>query len=150
MMNSLKKFLTWRTGFAVCCLLYLPWVVVLGRNNFAMVHIDYRRADERLQPAHIAAVAHRELVEECRREAEAGREWGGAGEEGCLSLPPTVVDARQREVLERLVHEQRLALRKVAFFYVSFGLFFLILPPACLYLLFFLSSWLLGNIKVVR
>jgi len=155
-MKALRKILSRRICFAVCSLVYVPWLVLLSLNNFDMVHSQYRRAGERLRPAHIAAVALRELTDQCRQEARHGQRLPPVGEKGaaaadpCQSLPAAVVEARQKVVQARLAHERSLAGRKLVLFYVSFGVFFLLLPLVFLYLLLFFSSWVFRNIKVIK
>ena len=152
-MHSLKKFLTWRKIFAVSCLVYLVWVVGVSNSNFYMVHREYRWAEMRVQPKWIAKTARQELVDQCRQKAI----WSGSrlhasdkDSDPCLSWPPSTVAERQQVVKERLVQERNLAIRKLVLFYVSFGFFFLVMPPAFLYLFLVFVSWLFRNITVVR
>ena len=53
-------------------------------------------------------------------------------------------------VKERLTQERNLAVRKLVLFYLSFGSFFLVVPPALFYIFLSFVSWLLRNIRVVR
>ncbi len=146
-----KKLSGWQGVFALCCLIYLPWMISLGRNNFDMVHSQYRQAGARLEPAHIAAAALEELATRCRLEAKRRGVFFRAGsDDPCLAVPPEILKAQQAVVRARLGHQRDLALRKLVLFYISFGLFFLFLPPALLYLLLVFCSWFFLNIKVVK
>lgn len=156
-MQSVKRFLNWRIGFAVCCLVYVAWVVHLSRNNFDMVHSQYRLIERHLQPQHLARTALQELTDRCRQAARlAGPHPRSEAAETamaadpCLSWPAAVVAERQQKVEARLTQERNLAIRKLVLFYLSFGFFFLFVPPALLYLLLSFFSWLYRNIMVVR
>jgi len=147
----------WRIGYAACCLVYVAWMVHLSFNNFDMVHSDYRRAGERLQPARIAKIALRELVEQCRQDSlrsnhlrPAADKGGVVSQDPCLSWPTTVLAQQQGVVKERLLAERRLAGRKLVLFYGSFGIIFLILPPAFLYLLLSFLFWMFRNLKFIK
>ena len=155
-MRSQKKIMTWRLAYAACSLLYVAWVVHLSLHNFEMVHSDYRRAGERLQPARIAAIALQELVEQCRQEviandqprpANAGEAL--AADDPCLAWPTTVLEERQKDVKERLLGQRSLTGRKLLLFYLTFGTIFLIMPPLLLYLLLSLLAWILRSLKFV-
>jgi len=156
-MRPLKKSRTLRAGFAVCCLVYVVWVVYLGLNNFGMVHSDYRRAGERLQPERIREIAFQELVDQCRRESKRlGRprsaevESVTGAEDPCLSWPENVLEERQKTVAKRLLDEKSRSGRKLVLFYVFFGIVFLILPVVSIYLLLSFFIWLWRNLQFVR
>ena len=156
-MSSRQKKLPWRVVYAVCCLLYVAWMVHLSFNNFAMVHRDYRRAGERLQPVQVAKIALRELVDQCHQDTLPGDQlrWATvkgavADEDACLHWPTTVLVQRQEVVTERLLAQRDLAGRKLVLFYGSFGTVFLILPPVLLYLLLSSIAWIFRNLKVVK
>ncbi|MDH3328022.1 MAG: hypothetical protein OEM01_02190 [Desulfobulbaceae bacterium] len=156
-MRPLNKSHIWKICYAVCTLVYMAWVVYLSLNNFGMVHRQYRLAGERLQPARIEEIALQELVDRCRRESKridrlrsAGEKNSAAAEDNCLSWTTTVLEERQKAVEERLVEEKSRVGRKLVLFYVSFGLVFLILPPAFLYLLLSFFIWIYRSIKFVK
>lgn len=149
-MRSLGKRQLWRIGYAVCCLFYVAWVVLLSLDNFDMVLSDYRRARERLQPVRIEAIALQELVEQCLKKAGTVDPGGlVAAEHDCLIWPAGVIIDRQQAVAERLGAERSRTFRKLVVFYFSFGVIFLLLPPTLLYLLLVFFIWLFKSIKPV-
>lgn len=139
----------WRIVYGIGCLLYMAWVVHLSFNNFDMVHSDYRRAGERMRPARIEAAALRELTDNCRAAlVRSGLHLSAADiDAACRSFPEADLAARRMAVGKRLASERRLAGRKMVLFYLSFGLFFLVLPPVILYFLLSLFAWLLKMLK---
>lgn len=156
-MRSLKKSRIWRISYAVCCLIYVVWVVQLSLNNFDMVHSDYRRNEKSLQPAQIKEIALQELVSQCRKELKrSGRHQSDgdkssvATDDTCLSWPAAVLEQRQNAVERRLAEEQSRGIGKLVVFYVFFGIIFLILPPVLLYLLLSLFIWIFKTIKIAR
>jgi hypothetical protein len=149
--------LTWRVGYAVCSLIYMVWVVYLSLNNFDLVHRQYRSAQKQLQPKQIEKIALKELVDRCRKESkriDIPRTKDGAAiavtDDPCLSWPESVLTERENAVKERLVAEKSRVVRKLAIFYVSFGLIFLILPPVFLYMLLSFAIWIYKSIKFVK
>ena len=156
-MRSLKKSRIWRISYAVCCLIYVVWVVQLSLNNFDMVHSDYRRNEKSLQPAQIKEIALQELVSQCRKELKRSGRHSSDGDKSsvatddtCLSWPAAVLEQRQNAVERRLAEEQSRGIGKLVVFYVFFGIIFLILPPVLLYLLLSLFIWIFKTIKIAR
>ena len=156
-MGSLKKSRTLRLGFAVCCLAYVAWVVYLGLKKFDMVHSDYRRAGERLQPERIREIALQELVDQCRRESKrsdrlrsAADESFTAAEDPCLSWPENVLEERQKTVAKRLLGEKNRSGLKLVLFYVFFVVVFLVLPLGMMYGLLSFLIWLRRNLQFVK
>ena len=157
-MGSLEKSMNWRIIYVVCCLVYMGWVVYLSLNNFGMVHKQYRLAQERLQPVRIEEIALQDLVDKCRKKLKrSGRLQQGDGdstsvssEDPCLSFPAAVLAKREKTVKERLVEEKSRVSRKLVWFYITFGVVFLILPMAFVYLLVSFFIWLYRNIKFVE
>ena len=145
---SLLKRHRWRIVYGVGCLFYMAWVVHLSFNNFEMVHSDYRRAGQRLQPARIEVIALGELVGDCRAQLRRSGRLEVVADGACRSFPEADLVARRQAVSERLSAERSLAGRKLVLFYASFGLVFLILPPFILYLLLSLFFWLLRSLRV--
>lgn len=151
------KRLDWRIGYAGCCLIYVVWMVYLSLNNFSMVHGDYRRGTEQLQPERVKELALRELVNQCRGELKGAGHLepvddtvSVAADDACLSWPPAVLLAREKIVAKRLAADQGGGGRKLVVFYVFFGVFVLILPPLILYLLLSLFIWIFKSIKIER
>ncbi|MDH3360164.1 MAG: hypothetical protein OEL55_04765 [Desulfobulbaceae bacterium] len=145
-MSQLKKQ-RWRIVYGIGCLIYIVWMVNLSFNNFDMVHTDYRRAGERLQPARLEAIALRELEDDCRtklRRSGVYEEVGGA----CRTFNEADIIAARQEVRGRLSAERSLFGRKLVLFYISFGLVFLILPLVIIYQLLSLILWLFQNLKI--
>ena len=155
-MRSQKKGINWQIGYAVFCLVYVAWVVYLSLDNFDMVHGDYRRAGEQLQPPRIRELAIRELVAQCRREEKSssrlrptGERASAAAEDPCLSWPAAVVAEREKTVTEHLTITRSRFLRKLVVFYITFGIVFLIMPLVLLYLLLTFTIWIFRNLKFV-
>lgn len=153
-MGARKKSRIWWVVYVICYLAYVPWVAYLSLNDFDMVHSQYRRIGERLQPVRIAEIALQELVDQCRKEAKrsgrtrsTGDKAVAAAEGACLSWPADVLVERQKVVAGRLDAERSRAVRKLVLFYVSFVGFFLTLPAVILYLLMSLFVWVVRNIK---
>ncbi|MDW7774058.1 MAG: hypothetical protein SCH71_14320 [Desulfobulbaceae bacterium] len=144
-MGPFENRLNWRIGYAACTIVFMAVMMYLSTSNFDMVHREYRRAAMRLQPARIEELAHQELVAECRREAK------GSGlflpDDPCLSRPAAVLEERREAVRERLVKEKNRVVRKLAMFYITFGIFFLVMPPLILYLVLSVFIWIFKSIK---
>lgn len=155
-MRPLKTSLSLWIGFGVCCLAYAVWVIYLGLNNFDMVHGGYRQAAQRLQPERVREIALHELIDRCRREAKlSDRPGPDAGEsltasEPCLSWPADVLEERRKTVEKRLIDEKNRSARKLVLFYLLFGVVFLFLPPALMFLLLFFLIWLWRNLRIVK
>lgn len=149
--------MNWRYGYAVFCLVSAGWVVFLGMDNFAKVHGEYRRAREHQQPARIEKIALQELAAECRRAAKRSSRSRAAGdqaptvsEEGCRSFPKVLLEERKRVVVANLRAEEKLFRRKLVVFYLTFGVFFVVLPLGFLYLLLSFLIWLFRDMKFVK
>ena len=142
-MGAPNKKLAWRVIYVICSLVYMAWVVYLSQFNFGLVHRDYRRADNKLQPETIEAVALQELFDRCIKEL--GRE-----ESACQSWPAEVVADQQKIVLEMFENERSRMVRKLVLFYIYFGVIFLILPPLILYMTITILIRIYKSIKFVK
>ena len=147
----------WRLGFAVFGLFFAAWVGYLALDNFAKVHGEYRQARESRHPALIAKIVRQELVAECRKEAlrsdrphPVGEPAPAISENACRSFPEIVVAERTEVVAGNLLADEKRFRRKLVVFYVTFGLFFIILPLGFLYLLLAFLIWLFKDMKFVR
>ena len=147
----------WRYGYALFCLAYAAWVVYLGLDNFHKVHGEYSRAREHQQPAQVERIALQELIAECRREAgRSGRsrtadDTAATGsEDACRSFPADVLRDRTKVVAENLRADERLFLRKLVTFFITFAIFFVALPLGFLYLLLAFLIWLFRDLKLVK
>ena len=149
--------MNWRIVYAVCCLVYVGWVVYLSLNNFGMVHKQYRQARENLQPTRIEEIATKELVDKCRKKLKRSDRHpsvydmtSGVAEDPCLSMPAAVLEERKKTVEEHLVEDKSRVRRKLVWFYITFGVVFLILPVTFVYMLVSFCIWLFRNIKLVE
>ncbi len=143
----MKKFRHWRIFYAVCCLVYVGWTINVGTNEFDRINSQYRRIVDQLDAGRIRTAALEELIAECRKEStlQTDRE-----EDACFSWPPTVVEAREKAVEERLIRAKERGTIKLVLFYVSFVVFFLLAPPFFIYLLIVVGLKLHSSIKIVR
>jgi hypothetical protein len=153
-MGSPKKGLIWKIGYGICCLIYAAWMVDLARNNFAMVHNDYRRAEEQLQPDRVKETALQELIDRCRQESRTAgisrKNENNASivtSDPCLSWPDDVLQGRQKIVIKRLTVERHGTIKKLLLLYSGFGIIFLIMPPFIFYLLLLFIIWICKGIK---
>lgn len=144
----------WRIVFGVCSLVYMAVMMYLSVNNFAMVHREHRRIVKQLQPAQIEKVALQELVERCRKESESLAAHQTVmnkpvftGEDPCLTWPAADLEERQNAVKERLEKKKGGVIRKLILFYITFGIFFLILPPVIIYLVLTIFIWIFKSVK---
>lgn len=156
-MRSADKGLAWRYGYALFSLLFAGWVVYLGQDNFAKVHGEYRRTREHQQPARIEKIALQELVDQCRRAAKRESRSRSAGdpdpavaEDPCRSFPEAVLEERKKDVAANLRAEEKLFLRKLVVFSLTFAIFFVVLPLGFLYLLLAFLIWLFKDMKFVK
>ena len=151
-MESVKRGINWRIGFAAFAVIYVAWVSYLSLDNFDMVHTAYRDARARLEPARVEEIARRELVDRCRRQhkQQGPDETISADEASCRSFPATVVEQQRDRVAKRLGVEKNRFKRKVVVFYVSFVLVFLALPLVFIYGLISFILWILRNIKIIQ
>ncbi|MHB8791594.1 MAG: hypothetical protein ACYDBT_17145 [Desulfobulbaceae bacterium] len=149
--------MNWRFCYALFCLLFAGWVVFLGQDNFAKVHGEYRWAREHQQPAQVEKIARQELAAECRRAAQRETRSRSAGDPDpavsidlCRSFPKAVLEERKRVVAENLQAEEKLFLRKLVVFCLTFAIFFVVLPLGFLYLLLAFLIWLFKDMKFVK
>ena len=151
-MSSAHKGMSWRLGYAVFCLVYAAWVAYLGLDNFDKVHGEYRQARENLLPAETEKIALEELADQCRREAKRrGRSRAvGDYENPCLTFPETVLAERKKDVTTHLLAEEKRFRRKLAVFYGTFAVFFVVLPLVCFYLLLAFLIWVFRDLKFVK
>lgn len=160
-MTSSENRFNWRIGYAIFCVAYAGVVMYLGLDNFDKVHSEYRWARERSQPAQIVKIAHQELVDQCRRKyrrdtkrSDRYREntsiSSTEAEDPCFSWPESVLEERRITVAERLETETGKLKRKIIVFYISFGIFFLILPLVILYWLLALFIWIFKDMKFLK
>lgn len=156
-MRAENKGLGWRLGYGVFCLLYVAWVVYLGLDNFDKVHGEYRQALVQVQPGQAERIARQELGDECRRAAKrsvrsppAGDRDPGVTDDPCRSFPKAVLAERQKVVAQHLQAEKKRFQRKVVVFYVTFAVFFIVLPLVCLYLLLSFLIWVFRDLKFIK
>ena len=143
----MKKFRHWRIIYAVCCLVYMGWIIHVGTNEFDRVNGQYRRLVGQLDADRIRAAALEELIAECRRESAMHLD---RQEDGCFSRPPAVLEAREKTVEERRSRARERGIIKLVLFYAGFVLLFLLAPPLFVYLLIVGIIKLYSNIKIVR
>jgi hypothetical protein len=156
-MRAADNRMNWRYGYGVFCLLYAGWVVYLGQENFAKVDGEYRRAREYQQPSQVERIARQELAAECRRAVQRESRSRAAGdpdpavsEDACRSFPEALLAERKRDVAANLRAEEKLFRRKLVVFYLTFGVFFVVLPLGFLYLLLAFLIWLFRDMKFVK
>lgn len=149
--------MNWRFGYALFCLLFAGWVVYLGQDNFAKVYGEYQRARENQQPAQVERITRQELAAECRRaEQRSNRSRSARGpdpavsEDACRSFPAAALDDRKKDVAANLRAEEKLFLRKLVVFSLTFAIFFVVLPLGCLYLFLSFLIWLFKDMKFVK
>jgi hypothetical protein len=149
--------MNWRYGYVLFCLLFAGWVVYLGQDNFAKVYGEYQRAREHQQPTQVEKIARQELAAECLRAAKrSGRSRSASdpdpavSEDLCRSFPAAVLEERKRTVAENLRTEEKLFLRKLVVFCLTFAIFFVALPLGFLYLLLAFLIWLFKDMKFVK
>lgn len=146
-----KKPLLWRICYSICCLSYIGLILYLGRTEFDRVNDQYRKAGERLNPVWVKKSALMELRDECRKKSPrlvhgqgseenqaqatpAGpRAWTPVEENACLEPTRAVVSAREEKLTRDLTGQRNRAAMKFVLFYVSFLVFFLVVPLILLY-----------------
>lgn len=155
--RPVKKGPGWRLGFAVFGLFFAAWVGYLALDNFAKVHGEYRQVRESRLPGLIGKIVRQELVAECRKEAQhsdqprpVGAPVPDIAEDACRSFPESVVAERTKAVAENLLADEKRFRRKLVVFYITFGLFFIILPLGFLYLLLAFLVWVFKDMKFVK
>ncbi len=146
-LKFMKIFQKWRVIYAVCCLVYMGWIIHVGANEFDRINGQYLRLAEELDAGGIRTGALEELSAECRRKSRKGT---GLEEDGCLTWPLSVVKAREKEIKERRIRARERGFIKLVLFYTGFVVIFLLAPPILLYLLIFGIITLYKNIKIVR
>jgi hypothetical protein len=143
----MKKTPKWKIIFAVCCLFYAAWVIRVGNNEFDRINRQYRNLVAQLDAGRISSVALEELAAECRRVSQGRTDLSG---DACHTWPPAVVEAREKQVEERLLRARERGVTKVVLFYAGFVSIFLLAPPILTYLLIIAIILLYKNIKFVR
>ena len=136
----MKIFRRWKIIYAVCCLVYMGWVINVGTNEFDRINGQYHRLVKQLDAGRIRSKALEELITECRRDST----MQARQEDGCSSWPPTVVEAKSKAIEERLIQAKERGTIKLVLFYAGFVFIFLLGPPLFIYLL------LVGIIKVYK
>ena len=143
----MKKIRLWKIIFALCCLVYMGWVVNVGTNEFDRINSQYRRIVQQLEPGRIKTAAAEELTEECSRVSK----WQtGLKVEDCYYWPPAQLEKKEKEIEARLLRAKERGIIKLMLFYTGFVLIFLLAPPILIYLLIIGIIKLKKNIKIVR
>jgi hypothetical protein len=143
----------WRIIFLACTLIYMAVVTWLSLGNFGMVHREYRQAARQLRPERVEQAAIRELAAECRRGSGARLSPGEAGrglltaDDPCLSPPAGDVEKRSQAVRERLEEKKSGIFAKLVLFYITFVVFFLLLPPLIIYLVLTVFIWIFRSVQ---
>jgi hypothetical protein len=143
----MKKIPKWKVIYMLCCLIYVGWVINVGGNEFDRINSQYRRIVTQLDDDRIRSTALVELTAGCRG---LSRQQTGLQEEECSSWPLAVVEAKEKEVKERLLGAKDRGIIKVIFFYTGFVLIFLLAPTVLVYLLITAIILVYRNIKIVR
>ncbi len=143
----MNKIRIWKIIYAVCCLIYVSWTINVGTNEFDRINSQYRTILKQFDQNRISTRALEELVDECRKESiiRLAQE-----EDTCLSWPPAIVKAKEREIEKRLLSVRDRGKIKLVLFYAGFVLIFLLAPPVLIYLLIVGIITLKKNIKIVR
>ena len=143
----MKTIRSWKIIYAVCCLVYMGWMILVGTIEFDRINGQYSRLAEQLDAGRIKSAALEELLAECRKEStlRLDRE-----KDACLSWPPPVVEAREKEIEDRFIRARERGTIKVVFFYTAFVLIFLFAPPFLIYLLIVGIITLKKSIKIIR
>jgi len=153
-MRPVHKGLNWRIVFGVCSLIYMIVMVYLSGSNFGMVHREYRQAVRQLQPFEVEKTARLELADECRKKEKKGghslqtdeRKTAKAGVP-CLSPPAVDLEKRQKIVRDWLEKKKSGIIQKMVLFYITFAIFFLVLPPVIIYLVLSVFIWIFKSIE---
>jgi hypothetical protein len=143
----MKKIREWQIIFALCCLVYMGWMIHVGGNEFNRINSQYRRIVDRLDEELLRTEALQELIAECRRDS---RTVVDREDERCLSWAPPAVEARAGILEQRLTRAKERGLIKLVLFYAIFVLVFLLAPPILIYLLIIGVIKIFVNIKIVR
>jgi hypothetical protein len=143
----MRKIRAWKSIFAICCIVYIGWVIHVGGNEFDRINGQYRMIIQQLEPGRIKTAAVEELTEECRRVTK----WQtGLKMEDCFYWPPPLVENKKKEIEERLTQAKKRGTIKVLLFYAGFVLIFLLTPPVLIYLFIAGILKLKENIEIVR
>jgi hypothetical protein len=145
----MKKHLgQWKIIYALCCLVYMGWIIHVAGNEFDRINSQYRRIVAQLDEGLIRSAALEELTAECRKKA---MKPADPKEEECSSRPPPqVVEAKENEIEERLLQAKERGTIKVVLFYTGFTLIFLLGPPIFIYLILAGSIRIYKSVKFVR
>jgi hypothetical protein len=143
----MKKIRKWQTIYAVCCLIYVGWVIDVGGNEFDRINSQYRRIVAQLDSHQIRTAALGELTAECQG---LSRQSGELEEDACSSWPLAVVEAKEKQIEERLLRARERGIIKLVVFYAGFVLIFLLAPPILLYLMILGIIKIYASIKFVR
>lgn len=146
-MKYKKKPRAWQIIFAICCLVYVGWVIHVGTNEFARINGQYHRLTAALDAGRIRSASLEELAAACRKNS---RQRPGLEEDACLSWPPQVVAAKEKEITERRTRARGRGTVKLVLFYAGFVSIFLLAPPVLIYLLLAGIITLYKSIKIVR
>ncbi len=143
----MKKFRKFQIIYAVCCLVFLGWMINLSSNEFDRINGQYHRVLDQLDEGRIRAGALEELIAECRREKtlQADRK-----KDACSSWPPQVVEARGKKIAERMNRARKRAGMKLVLFYTGYVVLFLLAPPVLIYLLIIGVRKVFSIIKFVK
>ncbi len=144
----MKKFRKFQIIYAVCCFVFLGWMINLSSNEFDRINGQYRRVVDQLDEGRIRAGALEELIAECRRREstlQAGRK-----EDTCSSWPPQVVEARGQKIEARMIRAKKRAGMKLMLFYTGYVGLFLLAPPVLIYLLIIGVRKVFSIIKFVK
>ena len=142
-----KIFRHWKIIYAICCLVYIGWMIHVGGNEFDRINGQYRRLTTQLEPERIRTAALEELALECSRDS---RRLTGQGEVDCTSWKPAVVEVRMQAITERQLLAKQRGTIKLVLFYTGFVVIFLLVPVILFYLLIAAGILLYKNIKIVR
>lgn len=142
-----KIFRHWKIFYAICCLVYIGWMIHVGGNEFDRINGQYRRLVKQLEPDRIRTAAMEELAFECRKNLQ---QRVSPQEPDCSSPDPLVLEARVQAVAERHVRARERGLIKLVLFYTGFVVIFLLAPIILIYLLIAAIILLYKNIKFVR
>jgi len=142
-----KIFRHWKIIYAVCCLVFIGWIIHVGGNEFDRINGQYRRLVRQLEPGLIRSAALAELAAECRSKP---RQRTGLEEDDCSTWASQVVEARMKQVAERHLLAKQRGTVKLVLFYTGFVVIFLLGPVILLYLLIVAAILLYKNIKIVR
>jgi hypothetical protein len=143
----MKKIRKWQVVYFVCGLAYMGWMIHAGTNEFNRINSQYSLLVKQLDSVRIRDSALEELRIECRKGRTSANE---RQEDGCLSWPSPVVEAKAKEIRELRTRTRGRGFIKLVLFYAGFVLFFLLGPPVLVYLLLAGVLVLYKNIKIVR